>query len=82
MQHFYSLKRIKYIYHGDWSDPELIYKKKHLNYYDVENILYEDFMDLLINNLNNGYNFIDWIKHNKTHCYDLINDSIEYLKEY
>ena len=82
MQHFYSLKRIKYIYHGDWADPEVIYHKKNYNYYDIENILYEDFIDLLNNGLNNNYNFIEWIDHNKNYCYNLLNEYLEYIPEY
>lgn len=34
-----------YIYHGEWSDPEVIYKGKELNANDIEDYLWSDFKD-------------------------------------
>ena len=38
---FYGIYGIEFIWHGSWSDPELIWHKKSFNYYDVENTFYE-----------------------------------------
>ena len=42
---FYGIYGIEFIWHGCWSDPELIWHKKSFNYYDVENALYSDYME-------------------------------------
>ena len=76
--HFYSLKRIKIINHGEWSDPEVKYKGKSYNYYDFEDLLfnyYKDNQDIYYK-----LSFEKFIKENKTLCYDLINENIHYLR--
>ncbi len=36
---YLNFKDIEYIWHGSWPDPELVYRGKHLNYWDVEEFL-------------------------------------------
>lgn len=36
---FYGIDGVEYIYHGDWSDPEIKYKGYIFNYYDLEEML-------------------------------------------
>ena len=43
--YFYDIEGIEYIGHGDWADPELAYKGKTYNYYDLEDALYDDFKE-------------------------------------
>lgn len=77
---FYSLKRIKFINHGEWSDPEVKYKGKSYNYYDFEDLLfnyYKDYQDIYYK-----LSFEEFIKENKSLCYDLINDNIQYFRSY
>ena len=38
-------KSIKFVYHGEWSDPDLIYDGYTFNYWEIENALWEDFLD-------------------------------------
>lgn len=40
-KYFYGIYGIEFIWHGAWSDPELIWHKKSFNYFDVENYLYD-----------------------------------------
>lgn len=44
-QYFYGIRGIEFIYHGDWSDPELIWHKKSFNYYDVEMPLWDAYTE-------------------------------------
>ena len=52
MKQYRNFKEIGYIYHGEWCDPELIYKNKSLNYWDIEDMFYNDFIDLFYNSIN------------------------------
>lgn len=42
---FRGVPGTKFIWHGEWSDPEIIYKGKSLNYWDVENGLWAQFLE-------------------------------------
>lgn len=39
------MKNYKFIYHNDWSDPEIEYKGYRFNYWDIETALWEDFKE-------------------------------------
>jgi hypothetical protein len=39
-QWWFDIPGAKYIYHGDWSDPEVVYKGFSLNYWDIQDGLY------------------------------------------
>ena len=63
-----------------WSDPEVKYKGKSYNYYDFEDLLfnyYKDYQDIYYK-----LSFEQFIKENKSLCYDLINDNIQYFRRY
>lgn len=38
---YLNFKDIEYIWHGSWPDPELVYRGRHLNYWDVEEYFYD-----------------------------------------
>lgn len=42
-KYFYGIYGIRYIHHGEWADPELVWHGKSFNYYDVETPLWEDY---------------------------------------
>lgn len=43
---FYRGNRgIEYVYHGEWADPDLIYDGYTFNYWDIEDALWEDFLE-------------------------------------
>jgi hypothetical protein len=44
-QYFYGIRGIEFIWHGEWSDPELIWRGKSFNYYDVELPLWSEYRD-------------------------------------
>lgn len=83
MNSFYNLKRVKFIYHGDWCDPEVIYKRKSYNYYDFEECLYNCYEnEMEETEEEKQVTFEKWISNNKSLCYELLNDLISYIKEY
>ena len=43
--YFYGIRGIKYISHGEWADPELIWHGKSFNYYDIEMPLWEAYRE-------------------------------------
>ena len=43
--YFYDIYGIRFIWHGAWSDPELIWHGKSFNYYDLENALYSTYQE-------------------------------------
>lgn len=36
-----GIKGIQFVWHGEWSDPEVIIKRKRFNYWDIEEIMWE-----------------------------------------
>lgn len=44
-QYFYGIRGIKFIWHGEWADPELIWHGKSFSYYDVEMPLWEAYRE-------------------------------------
>lgn len=40
-QWWFDIPGAKYYYHGDWADPEVVYKGFSLNYWDIQEGLYE-----------------------------------------
>ena len=43
--YFYGIYGIKFVWHGAWADPELIWHKKSFNYYDLENTLWDEYRE-------------------------------------
>ena len=37
---FYGIEGIEFVWHGEWADPEIEYRAKRFNYWDVEDALY------------------------------------------
>jgi hypothetical protein len=63
---FYGIYGIEFVWHGEWSDPELIWHKKSFNYYDVETPLWETFFEECSEKglPADEYIFGDWVKKN------------------
>ena len=43
--YYRGIKDIEFIWHGSTADPELSYKGMTVNYYDVEDAIWEDYME-------------------------------------
>lgn len=57
--YFYGIYGIRFIWHGQWSDPEIIWHGKSFNYYDLENTLYSYYSEE-----QNPLDFEIWVKKN------------------
>lgn len=42
---FYGIEGIQIISNGEWSDPTLIYKGKEISWFNMEDSLYNDFLE-------------------------------------
>ncbi len=76
---FYGICGIEFIWHGEWSDPELIWHKKSFNYYDLENTLWSYFKeecgDLNIPIIED--NFDKWVKKNAYLAREILQNLLE-----
>lgn len=63
MANYLGIKGVKFIYHGDWSDPEIIYKDRTFNEYDVEDMLWDEFQ-AMTNNTGDSEEFVQWLHDN------------------
>lgn len=64
---------VKMIWHGEWADPELEYDGMTVNYYDVEESLYEYAKELGIN-ADDDYEFNEWLQSNPDTVYNEISE--------
>lgn len=82
-RNYRGLTDIEFIWHGANSDPELIYKGKSFNYYDVENALYdmckEDIEEgYFKGDANNDEDFERWLQENEGSVYGMLDDWMSY----
>lgn len=89
MGNFYGIPGVKYISHGEWSDPEVEYKGYTFNYWDVEDSLYdlfkqefEPYEDDLYVSRDTGevLSFEDWLNQNKDLVYGELDDFVAFSK--
>ena len=89
MGNFYGIPGIKFISHGEWSDPEVEYKGYTFNYWDVEDSLYdlfkqefEPYEDDLYVSKDTGevLSFEDWLNQNKDLVYGELDDFVAFSK--
>lgn len=62
-----GIEGTRYIWHGEWSDPEVIYNDCSLNAYDIEDLLWQRYRELCLYELDikpteNGYE--EWLDEN------------------
>ena len=57
---WYGVPGAVFVYHGDWSDPEIIYKRKSINYWDAEESLEISYNDEVESGEFNG-SFEEWV---------------------
>lgn len=56
-----------FVSHGEWSDPEIVYKGKSINYYDVEDGLYYSYKSDVENGGFKG-SFEEWANQQDPRC--------------
>lgn len=47
MGNYRGAEEIEYVFHNEWSDPELIYDGKSFNYWDIEEALWGEFCEIV-----------------------------------
>lgn len=79
-EYFYGIRGIRFIWHGEWNDPELIWHKKSFNYYDVENSLWELFREDCHENGQpvNEDVFDTWVKKNAYLAREILQNLLDY----
>lgn len=78
-KYFYGIYGIQFIWHGEWSDPELIWHKKSFNYYDVESPLWDSY-NIECEEKNKSVNeedFAKWVKENACLVRDLLQNLMD-----
>lgn len=70
--------KAEYIHNGNWSDPELKYKGFTLNYYSIEDTIYERFKEFCEEEsiIDNEENFTEYCKANQDDIEELFEDNI------
>ena len=85
MQHdcFYGIRGIRFIWHGAWSDPELIWHRQSFNYYDLEDTLwsyYRDECDEKEKQVSED-DFVCWIQENAPLAREILQNIVDARKE-
>lgn len=76
---FYGIYGIELVWHGAWSDPELIWHKRSFNYFDVENTLYSYYKEDCSENgeTPNDDDFSVWVKKNAYLAREILQNLLE-----
>ena len=82
MGNFYGIEGVKFIGHGEWSDPEVEYAGARFNYYDLESPLFEEYSEKCKEegkdpDADFASGFSDYLAENT----DKVYEQLDYLKE-
>lgn len=83
---WYGIPNIGFIYHNNWSDPEIEYKGKRINTTIIENTMWERFRDECEEQGKNADDCIDYfdnhyMKEHSDEVYELIELAMEKMEE-
>ena len=85
MGNFYNVPGVEFIYHGEVSDPEVRYKDRIFNYWDLENALYEMYIEEGNPRIDkpscDDKQFREWIANDPDTVYNYLDDWIFSIKE-
>lgn len=70
--YFYGIYGIRFIWHGAWSDPEIIWHGKSFNYYDLENTLWSYYQEE-----QNPPDFEIWVKKNAALAREILQNLLD-----
>lgn len=79
---FYGIYGIRFIWHGAWSDPELVWHKKSFNYYDLENTLWSMYQEECKENgvASGEDDFSKWVKANPRLSREILQNIVDIRK--
>ena len=77
MKNWYGLKNIWFIYHGDYSDPELEYKGVRFNEHCIEDALWDSYCEKCGSEATLE-GFAEYLRENEEEVYDVADTFLEY----
>lgn len=72
---------IEYVSHGAWSDPELIYDGKSLNYWDIEDALWNMFCEEVAEDAGISVDEMDLFSYEDAFSEYVQNNAVDYLED-
>lgn len=80
---FYGVPGIKFIWHGEWSDPEVEYKGIRFDYYDLEDPLWDEYKSEMEEEGKKAdmSEFDDWVYDNKDLVYEFAEHMIAPMED-
>lgn len=87
MANWCGLKKVKAIWNGSWSDPQIEYKEELINEWDAQEFIGESFefemkekgIDIPENKWHDM--FAEWVKDNEEYIYSLLDDMLWAMHE-
>lgn len=82
-KYFYGIRGIEFIWHGAWSDPELIWHGRSFNYYDLEDTLWSMYREECeeAGKKENEDDFAKWVKANAYLSREILQNILDARKE-
>lgn len=71
---FYGIEGVYFIYHNEWADPEIEYKGKRYNYYDLEDMLISMWQEYVTEIINYNQSFKDFVTSDPNMVYGCLDD--------
>ena len=80
---FYEIRGIKFIWHGSWSDPELIWHRQSFNYYDLEDTLWSYYREECAETgkQESEEGFANWVRANAPLAREILQNIVDARKE-
>ena len=76
---FYGIEGLEFVWNGEWSDPYVVCGDKVLDYYDIENPMWEIYREECEENGEEEdiSKFVEWMKTNEDVVRGLVDDLID-----
>ena len=72
---FLGIENTQYIWHGEWSDPEILYKGVSIGSWDIDDGMYNMYTEDIDEGLYpDGYDYDNWVSENKDRIADMLDD--------
>ena len=74
-----GLQDVGFIFHNEWSDPELEYEGKRINANEIEDSVWSTYEEFCEENKSDvsEQGFVEYVKENQDEVYELLNNAIE-----
>lgn len=75
MANYCNVPGVEFVYHNDWTDPELVYKDHVFNLHDAEDFLWDEFQSQT-NDQGTADEYVPWVEAHPALLTDLLDDLI------